>query len=43
MGKLVTEWNNDPSHRSKVGELRNEIEETKNVLVEDLELATQRG
>ena len=41
--RFVTEWNDNPNNRSKVGMLRDAIEDTKNVLVEDLELSIKRG
>ena len=41
--KFITEWNDDPTHRSKIGMLRDEIEDTKKILVTDLELTLKRG
>ena len=40
---FITQWNNDPGNRSKIGQLRQSLEETKDVLVEDLELTIKRG
>ena len=40
---FITQWNNDPANRSKIGQLRQSLEETKDVLVDDLEEVTKRG
>ena len=40
---FITQWNNDPANRSKIGLLRQSLEETKDVLVDDLEEVTKRG
>ena len=40
---FITQWNNNPDNRSKIGLLRQSLEETKDVLVEDLEEVTKRG
>ena len=37
---FITQWNNDPANRSKIGLLRQSLEETKDVLVDDLEEVT---
>ena len=41
--QFITAWNDDPANRSKIGVLRESLEETKNVLVEDLEQTLIRG
>ena len=40
---FITSWNDDPSNRSKMGQLREQLEETKAVVMEDLELTVKRG
>lgn len=40
---LVTAWNDDPNNRSKMGQLRQQLEETKQVVMDDLELTVKRG
>ena len=39
----MTSWNDDPANRSKIGLLRQSLEETKDVLVDDLEQTLMRG
>ena len=39
----ITSWNDDPRNRSKVGQLRDSIEETKKVVMDDLEQTIKRG
>ena len=39
---FITQWNNDPANRSKIGQLRQSLEETKDVLIEDLEETMKR-
>lgn len=41
--QFVTQWNDDPTNRSKMGQLRQQLEETKAVIMEDLELTCKRG
>ena len=40
---FISQWNDDPSNRSKMGQLREQLEETKAVVMEDLELTVKRG
>ena len=40
---FINTWNDDPSNRSKIGQLREQLEETKAVVLEDLELTVKRG
>ena len=40
---FITSWNDDPANRSKMGQLRQQLEETKAVVMEDLELTVKRG
>jgi len=41
--QLVTSWNDNTNNRSKMGQLRQELEETKQVVMDDLELTVKRG
>ena len=41
--KFINTWNDDPNNRSKMGQLREQLEETKAVVMEDLELTVKRG
>ena len=41
--QFITVWNDDPNNRSKMGQLRQQLEETKAVVMEDLELTVKRG
>ena len=43
MTQFITHWNDNPNNRSKIGQLRESLEETKLVMVEDLELTVKRG
>ena len=40
---FLKSWNTDPTNRSKIGELRKHLEETKEIMVNDLELTIKRG
>ena len=40
---FITTWNDNPSNRSKMGQLREQLEETKQVVMEDLDLTMKRG
>lgn len=41
--QLVSQWNDDPNNRSKMGQLRQSLEETKAVVMDDLEQTLIRG
>ena len=39
----ITSWNDNPDNRSKIGQLREQLEETKAVVIDDLEQTVKRG
>ena len=41
--QIITTWNDNPDNRSKIGQLREQLEETKAIVIEDLELTVKRG
>ena len=43
LDQWITQWNDNPENRSKVGQLREQLEETKAVVIDDLEQTVKRG
>ena len=43
LDQFITTWNDDPNNRSKMGQLRQSLEETKAVVMDDLEATMKRG
>ena len=41
--KFVTQWNNNPENRSKIGQLQESMEEAKGVLLDNLDSTLKRG